>query len=156
MIPIVAMNSGTYSVDIVDPKGPVAIKTDFCRMDLRGTGGPVTITGEGGTIDLRDVAHALTIDADRLTVSAELAIPVTTTIAVTDDTVDVTLPRQGGVQLEASIQDGALRVPGDLETTKNERTESVSAAIGGGGPVVKVVVKEGELRIRTRAAHSGT
>lgn len=152
----VNLRSDRGSVDIVDPKGAVAIKTDFCRMDIRGTGGPVTITGEGGTIDLRDVAHPLTIEADRLTVSAELAAPVATTIVVGDDTVDVTLPRQGGVQLEASIEDGALRVPADLTTTKNERTESVSAAIAGGGPVVKLVVKEGELRIRTRAANPGT
>jgi hypothetical protein len=60
------------------------------------------------------------------------------------------------VQLEASIEDGALRVPGDLKTTKNDRTESVSAAISGGGPVVKLVVKDGELRIRTRTAQGGT
>jgi len=152
----VDLRSDRGSVDIVDPKGAVAIKTDFCRMDIRGTGGPVTITGEGGTIELRDVAHPLSIEADRLTVSAELAIPVATTIVVRDDTVEVTLPREGGVQLEASIEDGALRVPGDLQTTKNERTESVSAAIAGGGPVVKLVVKEGELRIRTRTPQPGT
>ena len=78
----VNLRSDRGSVDIVDPKGPVAIKTDFCRMDIRGTGGPVTITGEGGVIDLRDVAHPLTIEADRLTVSAELATPVATTITV--------------------------------------------------------------------------
>ena len=152
----VNLRSDRGSVDIVDPKGAVAIKTDFCRMDIRGSGGPITITGEGGTIDLRDVAHPLTIEADRLTVMAELAIPVATTVTVSDDTVDVTLPREGGVQLEASIEDGALRVPGDLTTTKNERTESISAAIAGGGPIVKLVVKDGELRIRTRAAQPGT
>jgi len=152
----VNLRSDHGSVDIVDAKGTVAIKTDFCRMDIRGTGGPVTITGEGGTIDLRDVAHPLTIEADRLTVSAELAAPVATSIVVSDDTVDVTLPRAGGVQLEASIEDGALRVPGGLETTKHEGMESVSAAIAGGGPVVKLVVKGGELRIRTRTAQGGT
>ncbi|AMY10993.1 hypothetical protein LuPra_04237 [Luteitalea pratensis] len=152
----VNLRSERGSVDIVDPKGAVAIKTDFARMDIRGTGGPVTITGEGGVIDLRDVAHPLTIEADRLTVSAELATPVATTITVSDDTVDVTLPRQGGVQLEASIEDGALRLPGDLTSTKNDQTESVSAAIAGGGPIVKIVVKGGEVRIRSRAPQPGT
>ena len=126
------------------------------RAAIRRFRKPVTITGEGGTIDLRDVSHPLTIEADRLTVSAELAVPVATTIVVSDDTVDVTLPREGGVQLEAHIEEGALRVPGDLETTKDERGESVSAAIAGGGPVVKLVVKDGELRIRTRQPQSGT
>ena len=152
----VNLRSDRGSVDIVDPKGAVAIKTDFCRMDIRGSGGPITITGEGGTIDLRDVAHPLTIEADRLTVVAELATPVATTISVSDDMVEVTLPREGGVQLEATIEDGALRVPAELETTKNGRSESVSAAIAGGGPVVKVVVKDGELRIRTRTPQPGT
>ena len=152
----VNLRSDRGSVDIVDAKGPVAIKTDFCRMDIRGTGGPVTITGEGGVIDLRDVAHPLTIEADRLTVSVEFAKPVATTMTIRDDTVDVTLPREGGVQLEASIEDGTLRVPSDLTPTKNEQSEWVNAAIAGGGPIVKLVVKGGELRIRSRAPQSGT
>ena len=152
----VSIRADRGSVDIVDPAGPVEIKTDFCRMDIRGTGGPVKITGEGGIIDLREVTHPLTIDADRLTVTAELDAPVATSIAVRDDTVELTLPRKGGVQLEASIVDGMLRLPSDLTSTKTPEQESVSAAIAGGGPLVKVEVKGGELRIRTRATQAGT
>ncbi len=152
----VTLRANRGSVDILDPAGPVSIKTDYARMDIRGTGGPVTITGEGGVIDLREVAHPLSIDADRLTVSVAFAVPVATTIAVSDDTVEVTLPREGGVQLEASIEDGSLRLPTGLTATRTQERESVSAAVDGGGPTVKVDVKGGQLRIRSRAAQPGT
>ncbi len=138
------------SIEIVDPQGPVTLKTDYARMNVRGTGGPVTVTGEGGVITLREVAHPLTMKAERLTVDAELQVPVATVIEIEDDTVEVTLPREGGVQLEASIEDGTLRVPTGLTPVKSDRKESVTAAVGGGGPLVKVTVNRGELRIRSR------
>ncbi len=146
----VAIEGERGTIEVVDATGPVSIETDYCRMVVRGSGGPVTITGEGGIIDLRDIAHPLTIEADRLTVSAELLEPVPTTIAVSNDSVDVTLPRRGGLQLDASITDGTLRVPDTLERVRADGTESVRAAVGGGGPLVKVAVEQGELRIRTR------
>ena len=152
----VVLRSEHGTVDVIDAAGPVSITTDYCRMDIRGTGGPVKITGEGGTIELRDVNHPLTIAAERLTVNAELAIPVATSIAVEDDTVELTLPREGGVQLEAGIENGSLRLPDGLTATKVENRESVSAAIAGGGPLVKVTVDRGELRIRSRAPQPGT
>ena len=139
------------SIEIIDPAGPVTLKTDYCRMEVRGTGGPVKVTGEGGTIDLREVTDPLHIEADRLTVSAELQTPAPATILIENDTVEVTLPRKGGVQLDASIEDGPLRVPDGFTPTKSERTEALSAAVAGGGPLVKVAVNRGELRIRTRA-----
>ena len=139
------------AIEIVDPAGPVTLKTDYCRMEVRGTGGPVKVTGEGGVIELREVAHPLTIEAERLTVNAELAAPVATSIVIEDDTVEVSLPREGGLQLEASIEDGVLRVPEELNPTKSAGKESVTAAINGGGPLVKIAVDRGELRIRTRS-----
>ncbi len=147
----VTIDAERGTIDIVDPAGPVTLKTDYARMEIRGTGGPVTVTGEGGVIDLRDVAHPLTIKAERLTVSAEMQAPVPTTIEVEDDTVELTLPREGGVQLDASIEHGTLRVPDGFDKTRTETTEAVTAAVAGGGPLVKVAVDRGELRIRTRA-----
>ncbi len=152
----VTLRAERGSIDVMDPRGPVSITTDYARMDIRGTGGPVTITGEGGVIDLRDVAHPLNIDADRLTVSLAFATPVAATIAVRDDAVEVTLPREGGVQLEASIDDGALRLPAGLTPTRTPTGESVSAAIAGGGPIVKIAVDGGQLRVRSRAPDPGT
>ena len=152
----VVLRSERGTVDVMDATGPVSIKTDFARMDIRGTGGPVHITGEGGTIELRDVRHPLTIEADRLTVNAELAIPVATTITVDDDTVEVTLPAEGGVQLEAAIENGSLRLPDGMTATKTGAREAASARLGAGGPLVKVTVNTGALRVRTRAGRPAT
>ncbi len=147
----VTVDAERGNTEIVDPAGPVTLKTDYARMEIRGTGGPVTVTGEGGVIHVRDVAHPLTIEAHRLTVTAELQQPVATTIAIEDDTVELTLPRDGGLQLDASIQNGALRVPDGFTTTRTGTTDAVAVAVAGGGPIVKVTVDRGELRIRSRA-----
>jgi hypothetical protein len=148
----VTIDGSRGSIEIVDAAGPVTLKTDYVRMEVRGTGGPVTVTGEGGVIELREVTHPLTIEAVRLTVTAELESAVPTTITIEGDTVEVTLPREGGVQLDASIEDGPLRVPDGFTPTKTERKEWVTAAVAGGGPLVKIAVDRGELKVRSRVA----
>ena len=151
----VTLKSERTAVDIVDPTGPVTIDQEFARMDIRGTGGPVTITGEGGVVVLRQVTHPLSIKADRLTVTADLDEAVATTVEVEDDQVELTLPRSGGVRLEASVTDGELRVPSELTPTRTEREQTVTADLAGGGPLVKAVVRRGSLRIRARV-NAGT
>ncbi len=72
----VTLESEDGTIELIDPAGPITLTQDQCRIDVRGTGGPVKVTGEGGTISLRQVAHPLTIEAKRLTVNAELDVPV--------------------------------------------------------------------------------
>jgi len=146
----VTLKAERGTIDLVDPAGPVTIAQDYARMDIRGSGGPITITGEGGTVTLRDVAHPLKIAADRLTVNAELARPVPTTIDDEDDTIELTLPRDGGLQLELAVTDGELRLPSSLKATTGENRQSLITTLGGGGPLVKVQLQRGELRLRTR------
>lgn len=150
----VTLKSERGTIDLVDPAGPVSIEQDYARMDIRGSGGPITITGDGGTITLRDVAHPLKIAASRLTVTAELARPVETTIDDEDDTVELALPRDGGLQLELAVTDGELRLPTSLESTTTENRQSLTTTVGGGGPLVKVTLERGELRLRTRGGPS--
>lgn len=148
----VTLTSERTTVEIVDPAGPVSIVTDYAMMNVRGTGGPVKVTGVGGVITLRDVRHPLTIDADRLTVTAQLAVPVETSIKVTDDEVDVDLPRHGGVELHASVEDGQLRLPQGLKAeTSGPSDASIRTTLDGGGPLVALQVRDGQLRVRSRA-----
>ncbi|HTV00805.1 MAG TPA: hypothetical protein VMF13_09720 [Luteitalea sp.] len=139
------------TIEVVDAAGPLTFQEDYCRMNIRGTGGPIKVTGDGGTIDLRQVEHPLTIEADRLTVNAELTTPQPTTIAVEDDTVEVELPRDGGVMLEARAVDAELRLPQGLTATVADRVSSIKTAIAGGGPLVKIDLTRGMLRIRGKA-----
>lgn len=152
----VTLTSAHATIDIVDPAGPVTIEQEQCRIDVRGTGGLVKVTGEGGTIDLRQVAHPLTIEADRLTVSAEFEQPVASTIAIQNDDIEISLPRAGGLQLDAAVTDGDLRLPDGLTSTRTDSRESFSGAVGGGGPLLKVTLDRGALRIRARAPQPGT
>ena len=146
----VTLKSERGTIDLVDTAGPVTIEQDYARMDIRGSGGPITITGDGGTVTLREIAHPLKIAATRLTVTAELAQPVQTSIDVEDDTVELTLPREGGLNLEVAVTAGELRLPSSLEATTTQDKQTLTTAIAGGGPLVKVDLSRGELRLRTR------
>ncbi|MBA2355443.1 MAG: hypothetical protein H0V80_12330 [Acidobacteria bacterium] len=146
----VTLNSERTTLDLVDAAGPITLEQDFCRIEIRGTGGPVHVTGEGGVIALRGVRHPLTIDAERLTVNAELEAPVVTAITVENDDVEVTLPRDAGMQLQASVDEGGLVLPAGLTATTDGTRQSVSGALAGGGPEVKLAVTRGDLRVRTR------
>lgn len=144
------------TLDILDPTGPITVNQEQCRIDVRGTGGPVKVTGEGGTIVLRQVSHPLTIEAQRLTVTAELDTPVATTIDIENDDVEVTLPKDGGVQLEASVTDGELRLPDSFEAVTSDRKQSYTGAVAGGGPLVKATLDRGTMRIRSRSLRGDT
>ncbi len=140
------------TVEVVDPTGPVTFTEDYCRMDVRRSGGPIKITGEGGTVELRQITHPLTIQAERLTVSAELETAVPTTIQVEEDNVEVTLPRDGGIDLEAVTTDGDLRAPSEFTVTARENGSTLKQALNGGGVPVTLEIKRGWLRLRTRGA----
>jgi len=152
----VKLDAANATIELIDPTGAITLKEEQCRIDVRGTGGPVKVTGEGGTIALRQVAHPLTIEAERLTVAAELQSPVPTTIVIENDDVEVTLPRTGGVQLDASVTHGELRLPEGLAGTTTGPTQSFAGPIAGGGPLVKVALDRGTMRIRARAPQPGT
>lgn len=147
----VTLDSERTGIDIIDAAGPITIKEDYARMDIRGTGGPVKVTGDGGTIALRQLTHAVVIDATRLTVDAEIDAPVPVVIAVKDDDVDVSLPRTGGVNLEVTVADGDLRLPEGLTATVADTKQSVTTAVAGGGPLVKLTLERGTMRVRGRS-----
>jgi hypothetical protein len=146
----VQMTCERTTIEVVDPTGPVTFTEDYCRMDVRRSGGPIKITGDGGTVELRQITHPLTIQAERLTVSAELESAVPTTIQVEEDNVEVTLPRDGGIDLEAVTTDGDLRAPSDLTVTAHENGSTLKQPLNGGGVPVKLEVTRGWLRLRTR------
>jgi hypothetical protein len=152
----VTLDISHANLDIVDPAGPITLKQEQCRIDIRGTGGAIKVTGEGGTIVLRQITHPLTIEAERLTVNAEFDAPVATVIAVENDDVEVTLPRSGGVELNAEVTYGELRLPDGLTATTADDKQSYAGKVAGGGPLVKLALERGTMRIRSRGAQSGT
>lgn len=147
----VTLDSERTGIDIVDAAGPITITDDYARMDIRGTGGPVKVTGDGGTIALRQIAHPVTLDATRLTVDAEFDRPVAASFSIKDDDVDVTLPREGGVLLDVKVTNGDLRLPDGVPPVVSGETQSVKAALAGGGPLVSLTLERGTMRVRGRS-----
>ncbi|MCC6163369.1 MAG: hypothetical protein IT182_08475 [Acidobacteria bacterium] len=144
----VTLDAERATVDIIDPTGPITFTQQQCRSDIRGTGGPVKVTGEGGTIVLRQVSHPLTIEAERLTVTAELVAAVPTMIGIERDEVEVTLPKNSGVALDATVTNGDLRLPQGLAVTDTDGRKTFAGPVAGGGPLVKLTLDQGSLRIR--------
>lgn len=146
----IKMTCERTTIEVVDPTGPVTFTEDYCRMDVRRSGGPITITGDGGTVELRQITHPLTIQAERLTVNAELDAAVPTSIKVEEDNVEVTLPREGGIDLDARTTDGDLRAPSGMQVTTAENRSTLTVPINGGGVPVTLEVTRGWLRLRAR------
>ncbi len=152
----VTLDGDHATIELMDATGPITLKQEQCRIDVRGTGGPLTVTGEGGTINARQVAHPLTIDADRLTVTAELDVPVPVTITIENDDVELTLPREGGVDLDATVVNGDLRLPPGFEVTTTEGKKAFAGKVAGGGAAVTLSLDRGTMRIRARTPQPGT
>lgn len=144
----VTLDSEATDIEVMDATGPVSIDQQRCTTEVLGGTGAITVKGSGGTIKLRNVRSEVDIDAERLTVSMTMATPVRARVAIEGDDVDVTLP-PGGVDVDARIERGELRVPSELTTTTEGDVRRASGSLDGGGPRIDLDVVRGSLTIRT-------
>ena len=144
----VTLDAEATDIEVTEATGPVSIDQSRCTIEVVGGDGTIKVRGGGGTIKLRSIRSDVDIDAERLTVSMIMAAPAPARVAIEADDVEVTLP-PGGVNVTATIEGGPLRAPAELATTTEGNTRRATGALGGGGPLIDVIVARGSLTIRT-------
>jgi hypothetical protein len=129
--------------------GPSALTLERVEAEGEDLRGPVTVTGEGGEIRLRAVGGRVDVKGERLTVRMTLDRTVPVTAVIENDFIEMALPRDGGLNLDARVEGGQLRLPSHmLEVKTSEGQQHAEGPIRGGGPQVKLHTTHGDIIVR--------
>ncbi|MDG2166715.1 MAG: DUF4097 family beta strand repeat-containing protein [Opitutales bacterium] len=138
-------------------------------VSLAGVEGDVDINSVEGDLDVKDVAGELTlktVDGDLMlreiqgsiqgkTVDGDVEIELVgqpnadSEIESIDGDIELTLTDNVGVTIDAHVSDGDIDIPFDAESIK-KRGDSIHiiASANGGGPIISLLTKDGDITAR--------
>jgi hypothetical protein len=127
-----------------------AVTLDFRRVEaeIEDTLGPLTLEAEGGVCKVRKPKGPIVMKGDRLTIELTLDTPVPVDAATENDRIEISLP-SGGVTLQATAPEGQIRAADSaINVQTSEGEQRASATLRGGGPLIKLESRHGEIVIR--------
>jgi hypothetical protein len=135
-------------------EGPLNIdsnNTDVTLGRLERMRARIHVTAAGGTVKLQGVQSDTRVDARNAEVLVSLARPATLEVhAEGGEPVEITVP-PGGFQIDAvATSGGRITAPeGLIEITSDEGEQRASGSVRGGGPMITVRAREGEIVLRS-------
>jgi hypothetical protein len=147
-----------------DLGGPIELDStgsDITLEDLSNTRGPIRINADDGTLTLRGLSADARIDGRNEEMNIALDRAAAIAIFNTEEDIDLT-PPSAGYALDAVATDGRIVVPEELQKqfpvseTEGTNEQRLSTRVGGGGPVVTIRARGGDIRITPRAATTET
>lgn len=120
------------------------------EIEVARTGAPLTVNVTDERITVNQAAAPVRIEGRRAEVTLTLAAPVPVSAATTDEQLEVRLPANGGVTVDAIAVSGAITVgAASIKVTGDRETEQrAEGPVGGGGPVLTLRTMRGDMVIR--------
>lgn len=129
--------------------GRVNLTANRVSLELDGLRGPLTADLTQGSLEVTRLADQARVDARGTELRLELAKPATVTAITTDENISVRLPEAAGVSLDATVEDGEIRVPEHAPRPSTiEQTSRARGPINGGGPTLALRTSHGDIIIR--------
>lgn len=147
--------------------GPVRLDLTGGALNARNVSGRVTLNGNRTAIELESVNGALTadltqgsievtklsgearVDARGTEVRIELEKPAPVTAITTDENITVRIPEGTGFTLDATVEDGEIRLPPGAPTPSTTQQNSrAQGPLNGGGPTLALRTSHGDIVIR--------
>lgn len=153
---------GACTVDITDGRletrgigGEMQVEARRSNLELRSPTAPVRLTATDTRIDVRESRASVHIEGERSRTRIEVAAPAPISASNSDAPIEVRLPRSAGVTLEAVATNGTIRADDfGLSPTGDESERRLSSAIAGGGPLVTLRSRRGDIVVQALATES--
>ncbi len=119
------------NMEIANVGGKVKVENNFGQVQLKNCRGPVTADISTGdlTIAMNQVKSPLDLN-------------------ITFGSINLSLPKNAGFSLNADASFGSINSEFDINRYKKTSGESVRSDINGGGPLVKITVQNGSIRLK--------
>ncbi len=118
-------------------------------LDIEGLAGTLTADLSQGSIEVTRLAKQARVDARGTEIRIALERPVPISAITTDEDVSVRLPEHGGFTLDATVENGEIRLPERAPApARTGQTTIAQGAIRGGGPTLSLRTTHGDIVVR--------
>jgi hypothetical protein len=143
------LDARSGEVRVHDVHGPSELMLERIDAEVEDVHGPLTVEGNGGELRIRNVRAAVKASVERMELSITMAAPVPVEASTMGDTLEIALPSSGGFTLDASTDEGDIRASDSAITVAtNGGDRRAQATLRGGGPLIKLESRRGDIVIR--------
>jgi putative adhesin len=129
--------------------GSVKLDANRVSLELDAVGGALTADVTRGSLEVTRLTGQARVEARGTELRLELEKAAAITATTTDENISIRLPAQAGVTLDASVDDGEIRVPESApRPTTAGQTSIARGPINGGGPTLALRTTHGDIVIR--------
>lgn len=132
-----------------DVDGSVHLNGNRASIELEALRGSLIADLTQGSIELTRLGGQARVDARGTEVRIEIERPVPVTAITTDENITVRLPERAGFMLDASVEDGEIRLPpGAPSPSGDAQTSRAQGPLNGGGPTLALRTNHADIVIR--------
>ncbi len=129
--------------------GAVALNGNRVAIELDGVGGALRADLTQGSLEVTRLTEQARIDARGTEVRIELDKPAPITAITTDENITVRVPEHAGFTVDATSEDGEIRLPpGAPQPSTSQQTSRAQGPINGGGPTLALRTTHADIILR--------
>jgi hypothetical protein len=132
-----------------DITGDMEIDGNRVGIELERITGTLNADLAQGSFEASGLAKQARVDARGTELRFELEHPAPLSAITTNETINVRLPEQGGFTLDATVEDGEIRLPdGGPTPSRLQETSTARGDLRGGGPTLTLRTSHGDIVVR--------
>lgn len=132
-----------------DIGGDLDVDGNRVDLEIERLTGRLTADLSQGSLEITGVAKQARVDARGTEIRIELAKPAPLSAITTDESITVRLPQEAGFTLDATVEDGEIRLPDRAPApTRTDQTTTARGDIRGGGPALSLRTTHGDIVVR--------
>ena len=141
------LTSGTLTARAI--RGPIEIDGNRVAVELNDIAGTIRADLTRGSLEANGVSAEVRVDARGTELRLDLAKPAPVTAITTDENINVHVPPTVGFTLDATAQDGEIRLPdGAPHPSGDDQERRARGPVRGGGPTLALRTSHGDIVLR--------
>lgn len=148
--------SGSVRLDLTggqltarDIAGDMEIDANRVGIEIESITGLLTADLSQGSLEVRRLVKQARVDARGTELRFEYDRPAPLSAVTTDESINVRLPEKAGVSVDATVDEGEIRLPeGTLTPTRSDQTSTARGDLRGGGPMLTLRTTHADIVVR--------
>lgn len=137
-------------IDATRIRGNVALRTGAGEIEVDHLDGELVARSDRGGIEVRELSGSLEAITERGSVFVSFEGPPAGRLETARGSVEVSMPRSAGAELEAVSSGGRVALGPGLSVPGTQAEDRVEGRINGGGEALRLFTANGDVNVRPR------